>query len=83
MFISEQIKMQTETSDASLDSVHVETLLKSVVKAGEKSATTVRIFETNNLYNLFDKDGEIAAKFTYSSVTALKTMARSLLLASV
>eukprot|EP00090_Calanus_glacialis_P000024 TRINITY_DN10022_c0_g1_i1.p1 TRINITY_DN10022_c0_g1~~TRINITY_DN10022_c0_g1_i1.p1 ORF type:complete len:917 (-),score=322.44 TRINITY_DN10022_c0_g1_i1:110-2860(-) len=68
--------MATETSDASLDSVHVETLIKAVAKAGEKSATNVRIFERNDFYYLFDKDGEMAAKFTYGSVTALKTMGK-------
>ena len=68
--------MATETSDASLDSVHVETLIKAVTKAGEKSATNVRIFERNDFYYLFDKDGEMAAKFTYGSVTVLKTMGK-------
>jgi len=62
--------------DASLDSVHVETLIKAVQKAGEKSATNVRIFERNDFYYLFDKDGELAAKFIYGSVTALKTMGK-------
>eukprot|EP00092_Neocalanus_flemingeri_P017730 GFUD01019185.1.p1 GENE.GFUD01019185.1~~GFUD01019185.1.p1 ORF type:complete len:916 (+),score=230.63 GFUD01019185.1:47-2794(+) len=68
--------MATETSDASLDSAHVENLIKAVEKAGEKSATNVRIFERNDFYYLFDKDGELAAKFIYGSVTALKVMGK-------
>jgi len=68
--------MAAETADASLDSVHVETLIKAVEKAGEKSSTNVRIFERNDFYYLFGKDGELAAKFTYGSVTALKTMGK-------
>jgi len=68
--------MATETSDASLDSVHVETLIKAVEKAGDKSSTNVRIFERNDFYYLFNKDGEMAAKFIYGSVTALKTMGK-------
>ena len=36
-------------------------------KAGEKSATTVRIFEKNDFYYFFEKDAEFAAQFTYGS----------------
>jgi len=68
--------MDADSSDATLDSVHVETLLKAVDKAGEKSSTTVRIFERNEFYYFFGKDGEMAAKFTFGSVTALKTMGK-------
>ena len=38
-----------------------------LTKAGEKSATTVRIFEKNDFYYFFEKDAEFAAQFTYGS----------------
>ena len=59
-----------------LDSVHVDALLKAVDKAGEKSETTVRIFEKNDYYYLFKSDAEIAARFIYGATTALKTMGK-------
>ena len=59
-----------------LDSVHVDAQLKAVDKAGEKSETTVRIFEKNDYYYLFKSDAEIAARFIYGATTALKTMGK-------
>ena len=59
-----------------LDSVHVDVLLKAVIKAGEKSSSTVRIFEKNDYYYFFHADAELAAKFIYGSKTALKTMGK-------
>ena len=81
--------------DASLDSVHVDVLVRAHKKvcyygqfspylthvafkhslsvyplqAGEKSSTTVRIFEKNDFYYFFEKDAEFAAKLTYGSST--------------
>ena len=59
-----------------LDSVHVDVLLKAVIKAGEKSSSTVTIFEKNDYYYFFHADAELAAKFIYGSKTALKTMGK-------
>ena len=59
-----------------LDSVHVETLLKAVEKAGQKSGCTIRIFEKNEFYYYFETDAELAAKFIYGSTAALKTMGK-------
>ena len=59
-----------------LDSVHVDVLLKAVIKAGEKSSSTVRIFEKNDYFYFFHADAELAAKFIYGSKTALKTMGK-------
>ena len=69
--------------DVPLDSVHVDVLIRAqkkvcigalfcllttfLTKAGEKSATTVRIFEKNDFYYFFEKDAEFAAQFTYGS----------------
>ena len=39
------------------------------IQAGEKSSTTVRIFEKNDFYYFFEKDAEFAAKLTYGSST--------------
>ena len=39
------------------------------IQAGEKSPTTVRIFEKNDFYYFFEKDAEFAAKLTYGSST--------------
>ena len=70
--------------DASLDSVHVDVLVRAhkkvccvlsilpqmlSIQAGEKSSTTVRIFEKNDFYYFFEKDAEFAAKLTYGSST--------------
>jgi len=63
--------------DASLDSVHVDVLVRAHKKAGEKSSTTVRIFEKNDFYYFFEKDAEFAAKLTYGSSTVTKTMGKS------
>ena len=43
------------------------------IQAGEKSSTTVRIFEKNDFYYLFEKDAEFAAKLTYGSSTVKAT----------
>ena len=60
-----------ETSDASFDNVHQTTILKSVKNLGEKPATTVRIFERNNFYYIFEEDGQLAAKYVqkYASIS--------------
>lgn len=63
--------------DQTLDSVHVDTLLKSRIKFGPKPTTTVHIFERNDFFYLFDKDGEMAAEHIYGSVTATKTMGKT------
>ena len=77
---------ETTGQDASLDSVHVDVLIRAhkkvchplinakckvelSIQAGEKSPTTVRIFEKNDFYYLFEKDAEFAAKLTYGSST--------------
>ena len=59
-----------------LDSVHVDALLKAVNKAGDKSETTIRIFERNDYYYFFHSDAGLAAKFIYGSASALKTMGK-------
>jgi len=66
-----------ETSDASFDNVHQTTILKSVKNLGEKPATTVRIFERNNFYYIFEEDGQLAAKLIYGAVTAMKQMGKN------
>ena len=76
-----QITINTMSNEDSkdieeLDSVHVDVLLKAVIKAGEKSSSTVRIFEKNDYYYFFHADAELAAKFIYGSKTALKTMGK-------
>ena len=76
-----QITIKTMSNEDSkdieeLDSVHVDVLLKAVIKAGEKSSSTVRIFEKNDYYYFFHADAELAAKFIYGSKTALKTMGK-------
>ena len=76
-----QITTETMSNEDSkdieeLDSVHVDVLLKAVIKAGEKSSSTVRIFEKNDYYYFFHADAELAAKFIYGSKTALKTMGK-------
>jgi len=63
--------------DDSLDSSHVDTLLRARVKAGNKADTTVRIFERNNFYYMFEKDGVLGANYVYGSSTAMKTMGKS------
>lgn len=45
-------------------------------KLGDKPATTVHIFERNDFFYLFEKDGEMAADYIYGSVTATKTMGK-------
>ena len=59
-----------------LDSVHVDTLLKAVEKAGPKSGCTIRIFEKNDFYYFFHADADLAAQFTYGSSAALKSMGK-------
>ena len=59
-----------------LDSVHVETLLKAVENAGQKSGCTIRIFEKNDFYYYFHADADLAAQFTYGSSSAIKTMGK-------
>ena len=66
--------MEVETADETLDSVHVDTLLKAWRKLGDKSSTTVHIFERNDFFYFFEKDGEVAARHAFGSVTATKTM---------
>jgi DNA mismatch repair ATPase MutS len=61
-------------TDQSLDSGHVDTLLKARLRAGDKLPTTVRVFERNDFYYFFDADGELAATKVYGSVTAMKSM---------
>jgi len=63
-------------NDVSLDSTHVEVLLKAVEKTGPKSDTCIRIFERNEFYYFFEKDGELAAKYIFGSVTAMKSMGK-------
>ena len=69
--------MSGDTGDATLDSVHVDTLLKMRRKLGDKPVTTVHIFERNDFFYLFEKDGELAAQHVYGSVTATKTMGKT------
>ena len=69
--------MESEGCDATLDSVHVDTLLKAWKKLGERSSTTVHIFERNDFFYFFEKDGELAAKYAFGSVTATKTMGKT------
>ena len=66
---------ETEEIEA-LDSVHVDTLLKAVEKAGQKSASTIRIFEKNDFYYYFHSDAELVSKFIYGSTAAMKTMGK-------
>jgi len=63
--------------DVPLDSVHVDVLIRAQKKAGEKSTTTVRIFEKNDFYYFFEKDAEFAAQFTYGSSMVTKTMGKT------
>ena len=81
LFSEETLYTMQATTEASeeieaLDSVHVDTLLRAVEGAGQKSASTIRIFEKNDFYYYFNADGELAAKFIYGSTTALKTMGK-------
>ena len=69
--------MSVEAGDETLDSVHVDTLLKARKRLGDKPATTVHIFERNDFFYLFEKDGEMAAHHVYGSVTATKTMGKT------
>jgi len=68
--------MGTSKEEGDLDIGHVETLLKTRTKLGDKPTTTIRIFEKNNFFYLFDKDGELAAAHIYGSVTATKMMGK-------
>ena len=68
--------MGTNKEDEDLDISHVEALLKTRAKLGDKLSTTIRIFEKNNFFYLFDKDGELAAEYIYGSVTATKMMGK-------
>jgi len=69
--------MPEENSDATLDGVHVDTLIKARKKLGDKPATSVHIFERNDFFYLFEKDGDMAAQHIYGSVTATKSMGKS------
>lgn len=68
--------MSSDLTDETMDSVHVDTLLKARIKLGEKPITTVHIFERNDFFYLFQKDGEMAAQHIYGSVTATKSMGK-------
>ena len=63
-------------TDQSLDSGHVDALLKARQRCGDQLATTVRIFERNDFFYFFEKDGELAAVKAFGSVTAMKSMGR-------
>jgi len=65
-----------ETGDSTLDSTHVDALLRARKKLGEKPANTVHIFERNDFFYFFEKDGEMVAHHIYGSSTATKTMGR-------
>ena len=66
--------MSEDSGEQNLDSVHVDTLLKARKRCGDKPDTTVRIFERNDFYYFFEKDGELAAEKAFGSVTAMKSM---------
>jgi hypothetical protein len=64
--------MCDEATDQSLDSLHVDALLKARQRAGNDGlSTTVRIFERNDYYYFFERDGELAAEkegvYTFSN----------------
>jgi hypothetical protein len=64
--------MCDEATDQSLDSLHVDALLKARQRAGNEGlSTTVRIFERNDYYYFFERDGELAAEkegvYTFSN----------------
>jgi len=75
--MSQEGEKDKKIFDESLDTNHVDTLLRARIKAGNKAATTIRIFERNNFFYMFEQDGVLSAKLIYGSSTAMKTMGKS------